>query len=103
MDNQRLLVWAAFGLMLWLTYQAWQQDYGPQPVATPASVAEPAEDAFADTSELPELASDPVSTDALPDLDPGTPTEAQAPAASTGEVIIVETDVVHYEISTRGG
>ena len=31
MDNQRLLIWTTFGLLLWLTYQAWQQDYGPQP------------------------------------------------------------------------
>ena len=31
MENQRLLVWATFGMLLWLTYQSWMQDYGPQP------------------------------------------------------------------------
>ena len=33
MDNQRLLIWAFFGLMAWMTYQTWLQDYGPKPVA----------------------------------------------------------------------
>ena len=32
MDNQRLIVWAAFGLLAFMTYQAWLQDYGPAPV-----------------------------------------------------------------------
>ena len=36
MDNQRLLIWAFFGLMAWITYQTWVQDYGPKPVAQPA-------------------------------------------------------------------
>ena len=30
MDNQRLLVWAAFGMLAFMTYQAWLQDYAPQ-------------------------------------------------------------------------
>ena len=29
MDNQRLLVWAAFGMLAFMTYQAWLQDYAP--------------------------------------------------------------------------
>ena len=40
MDNQRLLVWAAFGVLLWLAYQTWMQDYGPAPVpATQPAIA----------------------------------------------------------------
>ena len=101
MDNQRLMVWAAFGLMLWLTYQAWQQDYGPKPV--PAAVTEPAADVFTDTNSLPELDEAQVVPESLPDLDPGTPAADTTPAADGAEVIIVETDVAHYEISTRGG
>ena len=31
MDNQRLLVWASFGMLAWLTYQAWQADYALVP------------------------------------------------------------------------
>ena len=103
MDNQRLMVWAAFGLMLWLTYQAWQQDYGPRPVAEPALVSEPAADAGVDTSTLPELDAAPLPAESLPDLDAGTPVDNAPPAVDAGELIVVETDVVHYEISTRGG
>jgi YidC/Oxa1 family membrane protein insertase len=97
------MVWAAFGLMLWLTYQAWQQDYGPRPVAEPAIVSEPAADAGADTSTLPELDAAPLPAESLPDLDAGTPVDNTPPAVDAGELIVVETDVVHYEISTRGG
>ena len=35
MDNQRLLIWAFFALMAWMTYQAWMEDYGPQPAESP--------------------------------------------------------------------
>ncbi|MDZ7645268.1 MAG: hypothetical protein U5K76_14350 [Woeseiaceae bacterium] len=42
MDNQRLLVWATFALMVWLTYEAWMTDYGPGPAA-PATEDTPAE------------------------------------------------------------
>jgi len=61
MDNQRLLVWATFGILLWFTYQTWVQDYGPKPVpvAPQAETAE-APDATspaADQLSLPELGS----------------------------------------------
>ncbi len=105
MDNQRLLVWAFFGLMLWLTYQAWQEDYGPKAVAP---VAQPAADALPDATEtLPELDL-PSSPESLPDLtadDPGIPASAGAPAEDAGKAgtITVETDVARYVISLRGG
>ena len=37
MDNQRLLVWLAFGMMLWFTYMAWVEDYGTKPVPAEAA------------------------------------------------------------------
>ena len=47
MENQRLFVWAALGLVLWLNYIAWERDYAPPPapaaqVATPATPGQPA-------------------------------------------------------------
>jgi YidC/Oxa1 family membrane protein insertase len=102
MDNQRLLVWATFGILLWFTYQTWMQDYGPAPVPatsqaeTEALPAEGAEDQLT----LPELgevageAQEPAAT--LPGSEPG---------ESTGEsaIITVRTDVLELQISTRGG
>ena len=39
MDNQRLFIWAGFGLLAFMTYQAWLQDYAPRP-SVPAPVSE---------------------------------------------------------------
>ena len=67
MDNQRLLVWGAFLMLAWFTWQQWNEDYGPGPVeAQPPSEAvelEPVED------ELPTL-SDPVddTADTMPTI-----------------------------------
>ena len=56
MDNQRLLVWAAFGFLAFMTWQAWQQDYGQKP--QPATQQQP------DTAGPVE----PVQDDGLPSL-----------------------------------
>ena len=50
MDNQRLVTWALFGVMVWLTYQAWLQDYAPQPVAAPSTIEALQRSAATDTS-----------------------------------------------------
>ena len=102
MDNQRLLVWATFGILLWLTYQTWMQDYGPAPVPTTPSAetgeapATPAEEQLA----LPELGEVIAETDepgaALPGAEPAEP-------AAQAEIVTVRTDVLELQISTRGG
>jgi len=104
MDNQRLLVWATFGILLWFTYQTWLQDYGPKPVlveqqstTTPApDAAIPAEDQLS----LPELGS--VGGDAA---EPGAalPGDEAAATAGQGGLITVRTDVLELQIATRGG
>ena len=101
MDNQRLLVWAGFGVLLWLTYQAWMQDYGPapvpvtQPAETEQLTATPAEEQLA----LPELG----ETAGEPD-EPGTPLPGgeTADAGTQGTIITVRTDVLELQIATRG-
>ncbi len=102
MDNQRLLVWATFGLMAFLTWEAWNRDYAPPPPAVDAPTAEaPAMPAASDS--LPEI-----SDDAVPSLasdEPASPAELPALAdADRGDAVIrVTTDVLALEISTRGG
>ena len=100
MDNQRLLVWAAFGLMLWFTYQAWVQDYGIEP----ALETQPAADGLSappdDAADLPEL---PQTDVAAPQLDSAPRLPAESEPHSTSGVVRVITDVLDVEINTRGG
>ncbi|AMN48482.1 YidC/Oxa1 family membrane protein insertase [Steroidobacter denitrificans] len=103
MDNQRIFVWAALALVLWLNYQAWQRDYAPPPL--PAAAMQSAE---------PGAATTPASQDMLPDL-PATPADAAsdveasssnaatAVRAPEAPIITVTTDVLSIDISTRGG
>jgi len=101
MDNQRLLTWAFFGLMAWMTYQTWVQDYAPPPAAPAAgqpAVEAPALSSPPGADDLPEIAA-PTSAGELPAA-PGETVEAAAPAAP---VVRVTTDVLDIEISTLGG
>jgi YidC/Oxa1 family membrane protein insertase len=102
MDNQRLLVWAFFGLMAWITYQTWMQDYAPRPVAP--AVQQPLQ-------ESPDAARSGIDDD-LPEISSGSGEEALPAAAgepqaespeSTADIVRVTTDVLAVEISMRGG
>jgi YidC/Oxa1 family membrane protein insertase len=102
MDNQRLLVWAAFGILLWLTYQTWMQDYGPAPLPA-EQTAESQTQSPTPTEEplaLPELGSSGEQPDepatALPGSEPGE-------TASEATVVTVRTDVLALQLATRGG
>ena len=97
MDNQRLLVWAAFGMLAFMTYQAWLQDYGPQPAA-PVAVTEESPPA---SDVLPGL---PAADEDTPVLRPAASISADS-AVSTGggQIIRVSTDVFEVEINTAGG
>jgi YidC/Oxa1 family membrane protein insertase len=104
MDNQRLLVWATFGMLLWFTYQTWMQDYGPKPLpAAPQGETVQAPDAAVpaeDQLSLPELGS--VGGD---EEEPGALLPGDESAATEGPagLITVRTDVLELQISTRGG
>src|SRR5688500_9788590 len=100
MDNQRLFVWAALALVLYLGYAAWQDDYAPRTPAPTTSATAPSTnttDGRADT--LPTL---PAHTEGTPQLSP-----TQQPAAGAqvekAPTIRVITDVLDMDISTRGG
>jgi YidC/Oxa1 family membrane protein insertase len=103
MDNQRLLIWAFFGLMGWITYQTWVQDYAPKPVATTTTEAlQPELATSSDDGDLPELSA---PTDV--ELDAPAPAEQAAiesvATTSSAPTIRVSTDVLDIEISTEGG
>jgi YidC/Oxa1 family membrane protein insertase len=104
MDNQRVFVWAALALVLWLNYTTWQRDYAPAPIApaaaAPSSAANgsPAEDTL---PALPSETSTPQQQPAAAPAPTGQPVETAAESKSA--VIRITTDVLSMDISTRGG
>lgn len=101
MDNQRLLIWAAFGVLVWFTWQAWMRDYAPKPVATPVAPTEESKPAPSGATDLPEL-SDTATDRPAPRSEPGlAPVDDTAGPAS--DAIHVRTDVLDVAIDTRGG
>ena len=100
MDNQRLLVWAAFGLLSWLTYQQWMLDYGPKTTEPVVSGSEETLSPIVDDDELPALPEASTESSA-PELAPELAEQGTVePAAG---LIRVSTDVFELEIDTRGG
>jgi len=107
MDNQRLLIWAFFGIAAWMTYQAWMNDYGPAPAPPPTAVTAPVGTEQPDLG-LPELSDADAVADmpsvsdtpsAMPALDAPRPSQPAAYANS----IEVRTDVLAVTISRQGG
>ena len=98
MDNQRLLIWAFFGLMAFWTYEAWVRDYGPQPAAVSQPPAEQAAEDVALPDALPDLADREAEAPVMPAAE-----GALEVAAPRGDVIRVSTDVFDIAISTQGG
>ena len=94
MENQRTLLYLAFFFTLFLLYQEWQKDYGPQPVVTeaaaPTSMVTDAEISALPPADIPTNASAPE----LPTAEAG---------ASTRESVHVVTDVMDLLIDTQGG
>ena len=103
MDNQRLLTWAFFGMMAWLTYQAWMQDYAPQPAAVPATTTPPMPSIDQPDTSLPELSE--ATNEPIDAPDVLLPADEQEAAATTvgPPAIRVDTDVLRVDISTQGG
>lgn len=105
MDNQRLLIWGFFGLMLFMTWQAWLEDYGPQATAPSPAATAPQNPAtgVAPNDTLPELAADgetPSLSEPQPAALPAAPPQQPAAAAP---LVQVETDVLSVAISSQGG
>ena len=103
MDNQRLLIWSFFGLLCWLTYQTWLQDYTPQ-VKNNEIVSNQPDEIFDEKnsslfdgpddilSSAPEYSSESLPTTSIPQV-----------VEESDSIIRVLTDVLDIQISTQGG
>ncbi len=103
MDNQRLLIWAVFGMLAWVTWQQWTKDFGPEPAQAPVATEEPQANDPADI-DLPELGETAVDgQDAMPDVMPSVDGQPAPVTDEAAPAVSVSTDVFEIDISTVGG
>ena len=95
MDNIRVFLWLTLLGLVWLTYTAWNADYGGAPNGAVTAPPVPTENGVP-AGELPSL--NPAA-----DVLPQTPEEAAAPPAPATELIRVRTDVLDVHITSQGG
>jgi len=102
MDNQRLLVWASFGMLAWLTYQAWQEDYAAVPALETQPAAQEAGAPPAGAGALPSLPA--AAADSTPAIQqtPSLDVEREAIPQADTRIVRVTTDVLEVEINTIG-
>lgn len=97
MDNQRPILYLALIFILFLIWQAWQQDYGPKP--EPGTVSETAQGES--SADRPAAAAGDVPSAPVSSSGPGD-VSAQTLLQSASRVRVI-TDVLDVEIDTRGG
>src|SRR5512136_196471 len=95
MDNIRFILVVTFAMLVFMLWQAWQQDYGPKPEVAPivnpeaATAKEDLPIAAGAASQPETLAQNPVSL--------------SADTASSAKTVKVKTDVIALEIDLQGG
>src|SRR5688572_21164022 len=106
MDNQRVFIWAALALVLWLNYTTWQRDYAPAPIAPAAAAPSSAANGNAPAEDtLPALPSETSTPQQQQPAAAPAPTEqpVETAAETKSGVIRITTDVLSMDISPRGG
>ena len=102
MDSQRLVLFFVFTMSVFLLYEAWQRDQRPAATAISAAVTPT-------PTPTPTQGIVPAKPDASVPTAPSvalTPAPSAPPVAGSpdrGQIIKVETDLYHAEISTSGG
>jgi len=104
MDNQKLILFFALSFILLLLWQAWQQDYGPQPAAISAVTAEDKASPPSSPEDVP-LSPPADGQAALSDqlaTTPAVPAEVHEALVSAQRIHVI-TDLLDVEIDTIGG
>ncbi len=94
MENPRTFLYLSFFFILFLTWQAWQQDYGPQPVVVNTPTATEQKPLADNIADIPEADKNTAQATALPIIED---------TAAQRQIIQVKTDLMQVEIDTRGG
>ena len=103
MDNQRVFIWAALALVLWLNYTTWQRDYAPQAAPVTDSQATAATQNDAARGIAPRVAFRYVELAGAAAKAAPTPEQAVETADTHAGSVRVVTDVLRLDISKRGG
>jgi len=93
MDNQRLILFVALSFVILLLWQAWQEDYGPQPVKPTAPTEEAMPAAGSTADDIPGSTGELAQANAVP----------ETALLKTSGSITVETDLFRVVLDTTGG
>jgi YidC/Oxa1 family membrane protein insertase len=109
MDNPRLYLWIALGLLAWMNIIQWERDYGSRPAAAattpaPSSATTNRPVASPGSGQLPALpsASAPANT-VTPEPATGAPATSSGATNPSAPIVHVVTDVVDMDLSLQGG
>ena len=102
MDNQRLLIWATFGMLAWLTYQAWQADYAATPTVESQAATEETSAPSGGVDSLPTLPAAAADSAQAAQQTPSLDLELEPTPQADTRVVRVTTDVLEVEINTTG-
>lgn len=98
MDNQRLILYLSLVFVLFLIWQAWQEQHNPKPSAASRSPAQ-IDAAIPDSGKLPV---EPSESPDVPESSELVPSQS-LPAQEQGARVKVTTDTLEVEIATKGG
>lgn len=105
MDQQRPLLFIALAIVLFLLWNSWQRDFGPQPQQPPVTTVTPSKPVV-DKAGGVEISDVPTGADstATPTTSIEVPSaEGEGKLLNSGDRIQVVTDVIRAEIDTVGG
>ena len=102
MDNQRLLIWATFGMLAWLTYQAWQADYAVAPAVETQAATEETTAPPGGIDSLPTLPDAAANSAPAAQQAPSLDVELEPTPQAGTRVVRVITDVLDVDINTTG-
>jgi len=100
MEQQRLILFALLAALSYLLYLDWQKDYAPPP---PQSVSQTERRSSTPTHAAPGEESIPVPSSSSAVSEQKTPIKPQPAVESHGQDIVVDSDVYHAVIDSRGG
>ena len=98
MDNLRPMLYVSLFFVLFLIWQAWQQDHRPKPQPQVAQQSTQSQ-ARQDIPSAPTAAASGSSTAGAATTPPA---DSAKPAAAAGQIVRVKTDVLDLHIDTRG-